>query len=178
MKNEDDLQREPPPAPYVPAIAQLFVPMQALEATYELLQKAGRRESGVIWYGPRDEQGCGIVRFVVAPRQKMHWGNYAISVEALTEIVHQLPNGWKPLAQIHSHPEDWVEHSTYDDEMVSSHRILSLVFPFYGRRRSGGFLQGVGIHEWQNGYWHLLEGDDRAHRVQSTEGNVLVEDMR
>lgn len=70
-----------------------------------------------------------------------------------------------------------MEHSTYDDEMVSSHRILSLVFPFYGRRNEG-FLQGVGIHEWQNRYWHLLEGDYRAHRVQRTEEEVMVEDMR
>lgn len=177
MNAEDDLQRETPPVPYLPGPTQLFIPVQALEATYDLLQEAGKRESGVIWYGTRDERGNGIVRLVVAPRQRMHWGNYAVSVEALTEIVHRLPDGWKPLAQIHSHPGEWVEHSAYDDEMVSSHRILSLVFPFYGRT-SEGFLQGVGVHEWQNGYWHLLEGRDLEHRVQSMEGEVLVEDMR
>jgi len=114
---------------------------------------------------------------VVSPRQQMRWGNYHVSAEALAEVVHRVPEGWKPLAQVHSHPGKWVEHSSYDDEMVSSHRILSLVFPSYGRK-TRGFLHGVGVHEWQNGYWHRLDPDSAKKRICPSDGEVRVEDMR
>jgi hypothetical protein len=142
-----------------------------------LLRIAGRRESGVMWYGTKDASGDGTVCYVVAPRQQMRWGNYRVSAEALAEVVHRLPEGWKPLAQAHTHPGEWAEHSSYDDAMVSSHRILSLVFPSYGRT-TRGFLQDVGVHEWQNGYWHRLDPDLVKKRICPADGEVRVEDLR
>jgi len=128
MSMEDEFKRNPPPLPYEPGMLRLFLPLEAVQATHRLLRMAGRRESGVMWYGTKDASGDGTVRYVVAPRQQMRWGNYHVSAEALAEVVHRLPEGLKPLAQAHSHPGEWVEHSTYDDAMVSSNRILSLVF--------------------------------------------------
>ena len=115
--------------------------------------------------------------YVVAPRQRMSWGNYYISAQALGEVVHKLPSNWKPLAQVHSHPGMSVEHSNYDDRMVSSRRVLSLVFPSYGR---GGrpFPFGVGMHEWQGNYWHLLDVEMAQRRVVVVGGSVRVEDLR
>ncbi|HUO22703.1 MAG TPA: Mov34/MPN/PAD-1 family protein [Caulobacteraceae bacterium] len=177
MDDEDDLFRPPPPCPYQPSAVQLHVPMTALTATLTLLQRAGRRESGVFWYGARHPDGGGQVAYVVAPRQRMSWGNYGVSATALAEVVHRLPDGWKPLAQVHSHPGGRVEHSNYDDRMASSRKALSLVFPFYGRLNSV-FPVGVGVHEWQNDYWHLLPPDTAAKRVVLTDGEVRVEDFR
>jgi hypothetical protein len=57
----------------------------------------------------------------------MSWGNYHVSAQDFGEVVHRLPDNWKPLTQVHSHPVLRVEHSSYDDRMVSSHRVLSLV---------------------------------------------------
>jgi hypothetical protein len=177
MEAEDDLFRPAPPRPYAPAGAKLRVPAKAIPATLGLLQRAGRRESGLFWYGPRDSAGNGLVQHVAAPRQKMSWGNYHVPPEALAEIVHRLPEGWKPLAQVHSHPGWKVEHSNYDDQMVSSRKALSLVFPSYGRTTTA-FPEGVGVHEWQNDYWHLLEEDAARLRVVLVEGDVTVEDLR
>lgn len=177
MDSEDDLFRMPPPCPYEPVDLRLSLPAQALAATIALLRRAGRRESGVLWYGSRDTTGNGTVAYVVAPRQRMTWGNYSISAEALAEVVHRLPDDWKPLAQVHSHPGRNVEHSSYDDRMVCSRRILSLVFPSYGRSVKT-FPLGVGVHEWQNGYWHLLDHASAEHRVVIVDGTVSVEDMR
>jgi len=177
MHIEDDLRRPPPPRPYQPGNATLRVPAQGLAATLALLRRAGKRESGLFWYGQRDAMGNGEVAYIVAPRQRMTWGNYHISAEALAEIVHRLPDAWKPLAQIHSHPGSRVEHSNYDDRMASSRNALSLVFPSYGH---GGeqFPSGVGVHEWQNGYWHLLGLSHVATRVMICSGNVKVADLR
>jgi len=141
------------------------------------LCRAGRRESGLFWYGPKDAVGNGTVAYVVAPRQRMSWGNYAVSPQALAEIVYRLLDDWKPLAQVHSHPSLQVEHSNYDDRMVSSRRALSLVFPSYGHGFEP-FPTGVGVHEWQNDYWHLLDLASAQRRVLLIEGTVRVEDLR
>jgi hypothetical protein len=176
-EREDELRRPPAPAPYLPVDLQLRVSHDALNATLDLLQRAGRRESGVLWYGARDREGNGTVTYVVAPRQRMSWGNYHIAADALAEVVHRLPATWKPVAQVHSHPGISVEHSTYDDRMASSRRALSLVFPFYGRVRSA-FPLGVGVHEWQDEYWHLLTAEQASRRVIVSQGPVKVEDLR
>jgi hypothetical protein len=177
MDSEDALFRPAPALPYQPVTLQLRVPADALSATLMLLQRAGQCESGLFWYGPKDSVGNGTVMWVVAPRQRMSWGNYHISAEALAEVVHRLPNDWKPLAQVHSHPGLGVEHSTYDDRMASSRRALSLVFPSYGRP-TAPFPRGVGVHEWQSDYWHLLDLEYATRRVIVVDGGVQVEDFR
>ncbi|MCK1682188.1 Mov34/MPN/PAD-1 family protein [Bradyrhizobium sp. 147] len=177
MEAEDDILRPVPARPYKPVEAQLRVPADATKATLDLLQRAGKRESGLFWYGTRDLNGNGHVHYVAAPKQQMTWGNYHVSPQALAEIVHRLPDGWKPLAQIHSHPGSRVEHSNYDDRMMSSRKSLSLVFPFYGKA-TAPFPSGVGIHEWQIDYWHLLDDTSAARRVIVTGGSVTVEDLR
>jgi len=177
MESEDDIRRPPPLRPYRAGTACLRVSVIALEATLALLQRAGCRESGVFWYGPRDALGDGDVAYVVAPKQRMFWGNYGVSAAALSEVVHRLPDGWKPLAQIHSHPGLNVEHSNYDDQMASSWRALSLVFPAYGRY-AGPFPDGVGVHEWQDNYWHLLDDESARRRIAVTRGQIEVDDFR
>jgi hypothetical protein len=151
--------------------------VSALNATLGLLQRAGRRESGLFWYGERDDRGNGTVSFVVAPRQQMSWGNYHVAPEALAEVVQRLPSHLKPLAQIHSHPSRKVEHSRYDDQMVSSRRALSIVFPFYGHANET-FPAGAGVHEWQIDYWHLLTLEQALKRVTICEGTTRIKDYR
>ena len=85
MDSEDDLFGPPPPCPYNSVNLQLSVPARALAATTALLCRAGRRESGLLWYGLRDAMGNGVVAYVVAPRQRMTWGNYTIPADALAE---------------------------------------------------------------------------------------------
>jgi JAB domain-containing protein similar to deubiquitination enzymes len=177
MDSEDEFKLLPPVLPYRPTCAQLRVPAGALAATLALLQRAGRNESGLLWYGPDNGSGCADVAYVAAPRQRMTWGNYAVSPQALGQIVARLADGWKPLAQIHSHPGMGVEHSNYDDKMISSRKILSLVFPRYGHF-AGRFPSGVGVHEWQDGYWHMLDDTDATRRIVISAGEVKVEDWR
>lgn len=175
MDNEG-WSRPLPKRPYRPTDHQLHVPVVALTTTIDLLRAVHRVETGVLWYGPADHHG-GTVAYVVAPPQSMSWGNYHISAHALATLVQRLPDGWRPLAQIHSHPGHCVQHSRYDDEMTSSRRALSLVFPCYGSITEP-FPRGIGIHEWQDGYWYLLDLEDATRRVVLTEGTVRVEDLR
>lgn len=177
MDSEDDLFRPPALRPYQTGNIRLELPAKALAATRSILQSAGQRECGLFWYGPKDEIGNGRVAYVAAPKQFMNPRNYYIATDALTDLVRQVPDGFKPLAQIHSHPGPRVEHSNYDDRMVSTRKALSLVFPSYGRTR-GVFPAGIGVHEFQIDYWHLLDAGNVVKRVIVCEGDVKVEDFR
>ena len=178
MEAEDLLKRPEPTRPYERVAAQLTLPAGGLKATLAMLQRAGKRESGLIWYGPRAENGDGVVKLVVAPRQRMTWGNYHIPAEAVAMVVRRLPDDWRPLAQVHSHPGIWVEHSTYDDRMALSRRALSVVFPHYGHYSAPTFPLGVGVHEFQSNYWHLLPSDVVAGRILISDGAVQAADLR
>lgn len=178
MDDEDLLCRPTPLFPYMATDAVLRLPPLALTGTLDLLRRAGRRECGAFWYGERAPDGSGQVKLVVAPRQTMSRGNYQISAQAIAELVRQLPETWRPLAQVHSHPGVRVEHSRYDDRMAMSRRALSLVFPFYGRYAPAAFPAGVGVHEHQSDHWHLLSPRLAAERVRMVEGDVQVVDLR
>jgi hypothetical protein len=179
MDAEDFLWRPPAPTPYLPGPQTLALSTAALRSTLTMLQCAGARESGAFWYGPRDAAGSGTVRAVIAPRQAMARGNYHVSPAAMSAMVDLLPDGtWKPLAQIHRHPGASVEHSRYDDEMAASTRALSIVFPFYGRW-SGPWPHGIGVHEHQSDYWHLLSAANAAHRVHlAADADIFTKDLR
>ncbi len=177
MELEDELRRPAPSRLYQPAAARLEIPLSGLKATILLLQRAGRRESGLFWYGTKDAAGNGRVNYVVAPQQRMGWANYSISAKSMTDIVNGLHEGWRPLAQVHSHPGAGVEHSNYDDRMASIRSALSVVYPNYGHLR-GAFPDGIGIHEFQNNYWYLLDHETASRRVQVCDGEVGVDDFR
>jgi len=174
---DESIFRGPPPRPYKLGDARLYVPLDALKATLASLRRSGALESCVFWYGQRSGDEATVAA-VLTPRQIMRARNYDVSASAFREMVELLDDGWKPLAQIHSHPGRSVEHSLYDDKMVSSHRALSIVFPYYGRW-NGNWTDGTGIHEWQGDYWHLLEGPAAQARVRLVEGELtLVRDLR
>jgi hypothetical protein len=177
MENESEFRRPRPTSVYRPSTTQLTLPRGGLVATLEMLLRSGRRECGLFWYGTRAPNGNAEVSHVMVPRQYMSWGNYHVDAQSLAEVVQQLPPEAKPLAQVHSHPGTNVEHSIYDDEMMSSRKALSIVFPRYGQVEEP-FPAGVGIHEWQTGYWHLLEPAQAGQRVLLAPGDVVVKDLR
>lgn len=176
------LPRPPASHPYRLPPAVLTVPWAALERTVALFRPYAAREveACCFWYGPRDEHGNGQVTAVVAPRQHNHRGRYdvpAMSMAAVAEATR--PRGWRNLAQLHGHPGRAVEHSRYDDAYANSRRALSLVLPDYGVWQ-GIWPCGIGVHEFQDGYWHLLTDADAAHRVIVVvdAGPIAVVDLR
>lgn len=163
MQDDDPLRRPRAPRPYVPTGAVLYVQRAAVRATQELLMHGGNNEACVFWYGERCGEGA-YVRSVRAPMQRSSRGNYHVEPEAMSEMVRELPDAWRPLAQIHSHPGVYTEHSRYDDAMVSSRKVLSLVFPLYGRS-SAPWPDGIGVHEWQIDYWQMLSPEQVGGRL-------------
>lgn len=161
------LWRAPPPVPYRLPRAVLAVPLPAWEQTLAVFARTAARrvEACCFWYGVRAGDDSALVHAVVVPRQRNTWGNYSVPAEAMAEVAATTrPEGWVNLCQLHTHPGRGVEHSRYDDEHANSRRALSLVLPWYGRWQ-GEWHAGLGVHEFQGGYWHLLAEDEARRRV-------------
>lgn len=170
------LRRLLPPVAYEPNGSSLDVTVAAVDLTYQLFASYAKRrvEAGCFWYGERDGNRA-TVRAVVVPPQKNHRGHYAVSASAMSLVSEAtLPRGWKNLAQLHTHPGEWVEHSSYDDQHANSRRALSLVLPYYGAQRSA-WPDAVGVHECQGGYWHMLSPESAKHRVVTIRNDSAVE---
>jgi hypothetical protein len=178
---EDGWRLSLPASPYRTTSAVLSVPERAIELTLGVFAAYVERrvESGSFWYGDRDGAGGGIVRAVVVPDQTNAWGNYHVSAAAMEAVADATRlRGWRNLAQLHTHPGRVVEHSPYDDVHANSRRALSLVFPSYGERDAIG-LSLIGVHEWQNDYWHLLPPAAAATRIAVVgDGEVSLIDTR
>jgi hypothetical protein len=95
----------------------------------------------------------------VAPNAEHGRGRVHVSREnvlAVSKLARSL--GLGVLAQVHSHPAGWTEHSVGDDGMVLMRfeGMLSIVVPHYGRYGLRP-LDGLGVHQWQHGGWVACE---------------------
>lgn len=165
MNDEALLRRSPPPSHYIPTGKVLTVPTRTLARTSTTLCAAGMRESACLWLGMLDDEGNGLVKALVLPRQVNRPFNYSVSGEAMLQVADLArAHGWTVVGAIHSHPGHGVEHSSYDDEMTPSRRALSIVVPTYGRW-SAPWPRGLGVHEYFEKYWHLLSDEHARKRV-------------
>lgn len=175
------LRKEPAGKYHLPGNV-LFVSEQVLELTFEIFSNYSLRkvEAGCFWYGFRDDFGNGTVQAVVVPRQINSWGNYQVPVGSMDAVSQATrDHGWKNLAQIHTHPGAWVDHSPYDDEQANSGKALSIVIPYYGKKRDSWPLR-CGVLEFQNGYWHKLQPSEVLQRIDMycSEDKIMKVDLR
>jgi hypothetical protein len=177
---EEDLIRRPPPnEPFHPTGAHLDFAPVVIDLTIQVFGPFSRRrvEAGCFWYGVEGPDGSGRVRAVVVPAQLNFRGWYTVGAAAMT-LLSDLTRGrgWVNLAQVHTHPGSWVEHSTYDDAHANSRRALSVVLPCYGKWH-GVWPERVGIHEYQKGYWHRLSDELAVQRIRVTADATPVQVM-
>lgn len=145
----------------------LVAPASTVRLTLEVFDTYGARgvEACCFWYGERIGQGEARIRAIVIPRQTNRAGNYRVDASAMEAVSSRTrAMGLVNLCQVHTHPGTRVEHSAYDDENAVSQRVLSVVFPHYGRYVEE-WPHEVGVHEFQEGYWHLLSPDNAQKRL-------------
>ncbi len=178
LSSNSDLVRRPKPlVPYRRPTCTITASRSVLELTLAIFKEyaAVDNEACCFWYGIRDEASNAEVLAVVVPRQHNTWGNYLIRAESMAAVAKAtLKFNWRNLIQIHTHPGKGVEHSSYDDIHINSRRALSVVLPIYGAWRDT-WPHGVGVHEFQNGYWHLLNTDDASQRIVIAETSILAQ---
>lgn len=122
--------------------------------------KDGPHEGLALWAGRTDGPDT-IVVASVAPRTEHSWGRVvagAADIAAAARKARAL--GLGIVAQVHSHPGDWTDHSEGDDQLVllPFEGMFSLVVANYGR---GGIQPGgsVGVHQFQTSQWVKVSND-------------------
>ena len=154
---------------------RLLVPEFIWEQTLDIFEpfSISCLEAGCIWYGRRGDE-FSVVSMIGVPKQVNNPRNFYIDADSLAELTETIgETGLTVVAQVHIHPGINVEHSPYDDEMIVSRRIHSLVIPHYGKRPCD--LSDVGIHVVRDGGWVLLGSDEGVETVKIIPGVV---DMR
>lgn len=154
---------------------ELLVPGFIWEQTLDIFEPFSRSglEAGCIWYGRRGDE-FNVVSMIGVPKQENNPRNFHIDADSLAELTESIgETGLTAVAQVHIHPGISVEHSPYDDEMIVSRRIHSLVIPHYGKRPCE--ISDVGIHVFRDGRWVLLESAEGLETVKIIQSVV---DMR
>jgi hypothetical protein len=137
-----------------------------------------RLEGGCLWYGDPDSLEL-TVSLVGVPTQINRARNFEIPAGALAALNNAVPASHVVLAQLHTHPGAITKQSPWDDRMLVSRKIISIVLPHYGR--SPCELATCGLHVFIAGRWRLLQDEDRDRRIRFTEErqtDVAVIDLR
>lgn len=124
-------------------------------------------EAACLWFGI-ENGGTRVATTLALPMLLQSAGNYRMEPSSLRSIATEMrKQGLIAVAQVHTHPADWVGHSRYDDERAYSTRdaSLSFVWPHYGRR-VGHDLEEIGVHERRNGCWEQLGQEEVGRRVR------------
>jgi hypothetical protein len=165
-----DTGRRPPSVgpPYAWDGRVLAISQALLDVTFCVFESYRERsvEACCFWYGRHVSDTLSKACAVVVPRQINRRLNFDVprsSILPVSEATRR--KGWKNLAQLHSHPDTDVEHSSYDDLHANSRRALSIVLPNYGAPTVNWFGD-VGLHEFQNDYWHYLSPHEASNRLR------------
>lgn len=153
---------------------RLLVSRAVLRRTHEyfLPYWSAGVETACFWFGV-DAGRLQVVTTVAVPKLHQTGGNYSVEMTSLRRLATEMrTNSLTNLAQLHTHPSDWVDHSSYDDERAYSTRegALSLVWADYGSRL-GHDLSGIGVHERRGADWVRLSEAEAEGRIR------LVDDL-
>ena len=136
----------------------ITVPLQVWELMLEQFAREKRRVEQVCYLDGVATGGGGVVTTLTFPNAVLTAGWFEVSPGAMSQAgKHMRAHGLRRLAQVHTHPSDWVGHSPWDDQHAYSHRIgaLSIVLPRYGRNSPS--LAQVGIHIRTADGWQQIE---------------------
>jgi len=90
---------------------------------------------GLVYWGGKRDGDFFTISAVIAPATTSDYGRVSTSNRANFDVVRTLnQNKFVEIAQVHSHPGDWVDHSLGDDERAAFKFIglISVVVPNYG----------------------------------------------
>jgi proteasome lid subunit RPN8/RPN11 len=159
-------QREQPP-PGRPEPCRLLLPAAIWESTVAALRRPPHdRERVAFLDGLRGEGGAGAVTTLTLPEALTSAGHYEVDAAQMSRAGRHLRRfGLVRLAQVHSHPAGWTDHSPEDDEAAFSQRdgAISIVVPDYAGCAPG--LADCGVHERGPQEWRRLSPTELAARV-------------
>lgn len=161
-----------------------FIPIKVVRDTEKILLEYARKKTaneGLVYWGGIDNGNIITVNAVIAPRTKSGPGGVFTSHRANFDFVRVLNiHHLVQIAQVHSHPSDWVEHSSGDDMLAvfKIEGLLSVVVPSYCQK---GMLPLTicGIYRYEKyGFVKLSRTYVLSHFKVKSEMSSYLEDFR
>lgn len=134
---------------------QYFIDTQALNFTDHVLKDYGNKKpscEGLVYWAGKIENNKYYITHAVAPKTKAsRYGIYTTHESNGRVVEYLCDNDLVYIAQVHSHPGNWVEHSDVDNEETAfrSEGLVSVVVPAFSER---------GILPWSQCGFHLFTG--------------------
>ena len=147
-----------PRLPSRPLRGRIVIAEAALRACEELLptyRGIDGDHEGIAYLCGRELGDVQLLTTAVAPRCDHGPRHVMCDERQIDEVVTAAhAHGLGVLAQVHSHPGPFSEHSEGDDELVLMpfEGMLSIVVPHYARHRMRP-LENLGVHQYQDGRW-------------------------
>jgi hypothetical protein len=145
----------------------IFLPATCWTQLLKEFRRQRRRVEQVAYLDGVRLTGGGVVTTFTLPNAALSPGRFAVSADAMSEAGGHLREfRLVRLAQVHTHPKDWVGHSLWDDAQAYSQQVgaLSIVLPQYGRRAST--LQDAGIHVREESGWRQIRLEEVPSIIQ------------
>ncbi len=161
-----------------------IVPARAMQNTERVLTEYANIDpsnEGLVYWGGTRQGNVMTVLIVVAPETESNFGRVSTSNRANFDVVRTLNrNNLVQIAQVHSHPSDWVDHSEGDDEWAAFkiEGLISIVVPEYCKN---GMLPLMvcGVHRYTQGnFIRLSDTYIEKHFKIVKDVNCDFEDLR
>jgi hypothetical protein len=140
----------------------LCIPISVWEKTVHGLctRSGGRRESGCIWAGKREQ--AWHIRDVFflddipgTKRQSLYHRTPRSAISIIFEMLRE--KEYQIIADIHTHPSFWVGLSEVDKQHPIEYRagLIAMIFPHYAQRDSS--FSNIGVHKYLGSHvWREL----------------------
>jgi hypothetical protein len=161
-----------------------IIPVKAIKDTEKILLEYGDIDppnEGLVYWAGVQRGNKIIVSLVFAPLAESNEGRLSTSNRSNFDFVRALNRlNVMQIAQVHSHPGKWVDHSRGDDVLAAFKKegLISIVVPEYCQ---GGVLplSQCGIHRYTKGFFlRLSQKYIEKHFTVAENFNSLLEDFR
>ncbi|MBI4744220.1 MAG: hypothetical protein HY776_05320 [Actinobacteria bacterium] len=131
------------------------IPSSVITDTEKVLKEYGSfnpPHEGIAYWAGSLVKNTFLVSTVIAPKTTSSVGRVLVTQRGNFDFVRILNKiNLIQIAQVHSHPTSWINHSFGDDSWAAFKKegLLSIVVPNYGLK-GFGHLANCGCHRYQN----------------------------
>lgn len=160
------------------------IPLKAITFTEKILMdyaSLSPSNEGFVYWAGVFEKSHYIIKGVIAPLTESNYGRVSTSHKSNLDFILILNIlGLIQIAQVHSHPDDWVDHSRGDDEYAAFKikGLVSIVVPAYCEQ---GLLPltRCGVHRFHDtGFRRLSNNYVKKHFLIDSSLDCILEDLR